>query len=232
MTTPTLPRRASTRGLTRSLLLVGVVLALPACFRLARNPPPVLRFALTSPTPMAVPASGVTIGVRRSHVAAYLAVPWIVVRRGDHEIVTSEFHRWGEKLEESINRVVSAHLANTPGVRAVEVAPWAALARHDFVVQLHVSRFEGVVPAAGGRGQVAMQIRWDILRPIDGRVLMRGTTEEREAPWTTGDYGSLVRGLDASLARVAQDISGCLAGFRNDSPPPATCGTTAAVRAR
>jgi uncharacterized lipoprotein YmbA len=218
--------------LPRTLLLVGVLL-LPACFRLARNPPPVLQYTLTGPPPNpAAMTSGITIGVRRNDLAAYLAVPSIVVRRGAHEITTSEFNRWGEKLDEAINRVVSAHLANAAGVRAVDVAPWAARAPHDFVVQLHVARFEGVIPAVGEAARVELQIGWDILRPLDGRVLVRGTTDERDLPWRAGDYASLVQGLDSSLARVALAISRCLSGFRNDSTPPANCGTAATARGR
>jgi hypothetical protein len=55
-------------------------------------------------------------------------------------------------------------------------------------------------------------------------LLIRGTTDDRGAAWRVGDYAGLVVELDAALVRLAQDIRVCLAGFRNDSTPPARCG--------
>lgn len=218
------------RVVSKALLTLGALLvASPmGCFRLARNAPPLMQYTLSGPTG-AGPATrpGLAVGVRRLDLASYLAVPFIVVRRGAHEITTTEFQRWGERLDEAINRVVAAHLAAWPAVRTVEVAPWPALVRHDVVVQLHVSRFEGVaLPGAGG-GHVEMQIGWDLIRPLDGRVLVRGSSEERSTVWRVGDYAQLVEGLDTSLVRVAGDIGRCLAAFRNDSTPPAVCGAAA-----
>jgi uncharacterized lipoprotein YmbA len=208
--------------------LLTTLPALSACFKLSRNAPPTLRYTLTVPPAASrVATNGMTVGMRRLELASYLATPTIVVRRSEHEIITSEFHRWGERLDEGINRVVAAHLAAQPAIRAVDVAPWGPRAMHDVTVQLHVERFEGVTAAGGGSARVHMQISWDIVRPLDGRVLVRGSSAERDATWQEGNYDSLVRGLDASLVRVAQDISGCLAGFRNDSTPPASCAVTA-----
>jgi uncharacterized lipoprotein YmbA len=223
------------RAVSKALLTLGALLVVSqtACFGLARNAPPLRQYTLTGPTGGGPDTrSGLAVGVRRLDLASYLAVPFIVVRRGEHEITTTEFQRWGERLDEAINRVVAAHLAAWPAVRTVEVAPWSARVRHDVVVQLHVSRFEGVaLPGAGG-GHVAMQIGWDLIRPLDGRVLVRGTSEERSTRWRVGDYAQLVQGLDSSLLRVAGDIGRCLAGFRNDSTPPAVCGAAAAGGAR
>ncbi len=169
-----------------------------------------------------------TLGLRRIDLASYLSVPSIVVRRGVNEVVVSEFHRWGEDIGEGINRVVALNLAGLPPVRTVDVAPWAARARHNFVLQLHVSRFEGIVDSAATQGRIHVLAAWDIIRPLDGAVLVRGTSDDREGAFRAGDYAGLVTGLDAALARVARDISGCLSRFRNDSTPPASCaaGTT------
>ena len=64
---------------------------------------------------------------------------------------------------------------------------------------------------------------WDIIRPVDGRVLVRGSTEALEGTWRVSDYAGLVSSLDAALARLARDIGRCLARFPNDSTPPARC---------
>ncbi|MES3035801.1 MAG: PqiC family protein [Gemmatimonadota bacterium] len=223
------------------LLAPTLLLTLTGCFKLSREAPVLQQYVLSGASPAStVPAAatgsvnagarnraGLTIGLRRLNLASYLAVPAIVLRRGDNRIVTSEFHRWGEELESGMNRAVASHLAGVPPVQAVEVAPWPARVNHDFIVQLHVSRFEGVVDSAATEGRVHLQAGWDIIRPLNGAVLLRGSTDERGGSWRAGDYAGLVKGLDMALARLARDISACLARFPNDSTPPASCGPAA-----
>lgn len=221
------------------LSATAVLLVLAGCFKLSRDTPRVQFFVLSGAAPTGVAAdtvagtriaspstpngAGLALGLRRIDLASYLAVPSIVMRRGANEIVISQFHRWGEDLGQGINRVVATHLASAPPIRSVDVAPWAARTRHDFVVQLHVSRFEGVADSAATAGRGHLVAGWDIIRPLDGRVLVRGSTEALEGPWRVGDYGALVTALDAALAGVARDISSCLSRFPNDSTPPPRC---------
>jgi uncharacterized lipoprotein YmbA len=230
----------------RTCLLVPAALLLATgCFSLSRKSPPLRHYALagasqsgaagtstsTAAAATATVSTGLTIGLRRLDLASYLQVPAVMVRRGATELIVSEFHRWGGELDEAINQAVATHLRGLPPVKAVEVAPWQAQTHHDFLVQLHVMRFEGVADSAATQGRVHMQAGWDIVRPFDGRVLMRGTTDDRSAEWRVGDYSALVAGLDAALARMARDISSCLSRFPNDSTPPASCGAaTGAAR--
>jgi uncharacterized protein len=225
------------------LLAPVVLFALAGCFKLSRDAPRLQQYVLSgAPQPSAVAATvtgdaagnqtpgrrtGVTLGLRRMQLASYLSVPAIVIRRGVNELVVSEFHRWGEPLDAGINRAVAAHLASSSIVHAVDVAPWAPRARHDYLVQLHVSRFEGVAEATATEGGVHVLAGWDIIRPLDGAVLVRGTTDDRAGSWRVGDYAGLVTALDAALSRVAQDISVCLSRFPNDSTPPASCESVA-----
>ena len=158
-----------------------------------------------------------------------LSVPEIVVRRGASRLDVSEFHRWGGELPEGINRALATHLAGTPSVRSVDVAPWEPRSRHDYIVQLHVSRFEGVADSAATEGRVHVLAGWDIIRPFNGTVLVRGSTDDRGGSWRVGDYAGLVTGLDSALSRVARDISACLSRFPNDSTPPASCASVAGM---
>jgi uncharacterized lipoprotein YmbA len=201
------------------------------CFKLSRSSPPIREYVLRGATPPAAEGR-LTVGIRRADVASYLSGPAIMVRRGDNEIVASEFHRWREPLDEAINRVVATNLTGLSPVRAVDVAPWATRSQHDYWVQLHIVRFEGVTNASGGTPRTEMDASWDIVRPVDGRVLVRGRTTLREGAWNTGDYSTLVNALDGTLATLARDIASCLGGFRNDSTPPSRCGTGASTVAR
>jgi len=166
------------------------------------------------------------IGLRRNEVSSYLSVPAVLMRRGTNELVVSEFHRWGGDLEQSINRAVGAYLEGSPRIRSVDIAPWMARARHDVLVQLHITRFEGVLAdSTATDGRVHVIAGWDLVRPLDGAVLVRGNTDDREGAFRVGDYVGLVSGLDAALSRVARDIGACLARFPNDSTPPASCAS-------
>ncbi len=129
----------------------------------------------------------------------------------------------GEDLGEGINETVAAHLTNAPHVKAVNVAPWAARSTHDFLLQLHVSRFEGVADSAAATGAVHVRATWDIIRPLDNAVLVRGVTDYQEGRFTLGDYQSLVGELNTALERVARDVRTCLGRFRSDSLPPPRC---------
>ena len=221
------------------LLASVVLLVLAGCFKLSRESPRLQQFVLsgamqanaatsaTAGTPSAPARAGLTLGLRRLDLASYLSVPAILVRRGENEIVVSEFHRWGEDLDEGVNRAVAAHLANSPPVQAVDVAPWPARARHNYLVQLHVSRFEGLADSAATEGRIHVLAGWDIIRPLDGAVLVRGSTDDRAGSWRVGDYAALVTGLDAALSRLARDISACLSRFPNDSTPPVSCASAA-----
>jgi len=225
-------RRTCWLGLAIPFVLAG-------CVKLARESPRLQLYvlgtgaaeALPSLTTGAPPAARklFRVGLRRLELASHLSVPAIIIRRGANELVVSEFHRWAGDLEPSINREVGVYLAGTPRVRSVDVAPWTAQARHDVLVQLHVSRFEGItVDSVATEGRVHVIAGWDIVRPLNGAVLVRGSTDDRGGTFRVGDYASLVSALDAALARVAVDIGACLTRFPNDSTPPVSCGSVSA----
>ena len=206
------------RTTMRTLLMPALaLLAFAGCFRLSRDTPPLQQYVLggTPAAPVAAPPAGpggVTVGIRRLDLAPYLASPAVVVRRGPHQIVHSEFHRWGEDPGEGITRAVAGYLSAEASIRAVDVAPWSAGARHDYLVQLHVVRFEGVAPADSGAmaGEAHMLATWEILRQEDGAILARGTTDHRASGWMVGDYAGLVTSLDRGLNGLAGDVANCV----------------------
>jgi uncharacterized lipoprotein YmbA len=195
------------------LLVPLLIVALPGC-SLGRGTPPLEQYVLGAAAPApptAADAEGVAVGVRRLDLASYLAQPSIVVRRGPNQIVISEFHRWGEDLDAGVNRVVARHLRATPLVRTADVAPWPMRTRHDYLLQIHLSRFEGVAVPGEMEGAVQMVAEWEIIEPGGGTVLARGRTDFRETGWTVGDYAGLVMLLDRGVSELAGDVAGCIA---------------------
>jgi uncharacterized protein len=203
----------------RLISLAGLV-GLAGCFSLSRTETPQRHYVLGGDrvqerAPAPEDLAGLTIGVRRLRLAPYLEAPFLVVRQGANRISYSEYHRWGEQLGGGINRAVAGHLAARAPFRAVDVAPWPSREQYDYLVQLHVERFEGLAPedAAALEGEVHMRVTWEILRQRDGVVLARGTTDHREVGWTVGDYGGLVRSLDAGLSVLTEDLASTLSGL-------------------
>jgi uncharacterized lipoprotein YmbA len=219
---------------TRNLFLPLALLTLAGCFSLSRDAEPVRRYVLSGAAVTEAGGaagaagasshdrSGLTIGVRRLDLSSYLATPSIVVRRGAHQIVHSEFHRWSEEPGQAINRAVAGYLAIEAPFRAVDVAPWPVQSRYDYLVQLHVSRFEGVAPEepAAIEGEVHMLASWEIIRHHDGAVLARGSTDYRQPGWRVGDYAGLVAMLDRGVATLARDLTATLGGLASPAPPP------------
>ncbi len=200
----------------RSLVtLVACALASSGCFRLARTSPPVERYVVggamltqADATPSTTPE--LAIGLRRLDLAPYLATLAIVVRRADNQIVTTGFHRWAEAPSTGLNRAVSGYIANAPGIRSVDVAPWPVRAEHDYLVQLHVTRFEGVEPERGASGEVHLLANWEIIVPDDGAIIARGVTTYRAGDWAVDDYRGLVSRLDLGLLTLSRDVVRCL----------------------
>ncbi|HYW49539.1 MAG TPA: ABC-type transport auxiliary lipoprotein family protein [Gemmatimonadaceae bacterium] len=218
---------------------IVVSLALAGCFKLSRPAPPLRLYVLGGMTARAsdvagapaasAPARRYTVGLRRAELASHLSDPAVMIRRGANDLIASQFHRWGGNLDQDINRALGSYLLQSPVIRSVDVAPWPTRARHDFIVQLHVARFEGIADSAARDGRAQVLAEWDIIRPLDGAVLLRGSSEDRTGTFRIADYSGLVTGLDAALSRVALEIGACLARFPNDSTPPPGCASVSTV---
>jgi uncharacterized lipoprotein YmbA len=199
----------------KAIHLIGLfaLTALTGCFSLSREEPRQQHYvlggsALQETGPPAERLAGLTIGLRPLRLAAYLETLLIVVRQGPHQIRFSEFHRWGEDLGGGINRAVAGYLTARAPFQGVDVVPWPPQTQHDYLIQLHLLRFEGVAPEepAASEGEVHLLATWEIIRQPDGAVLARGTTDYRERGWTVGDYAGLVTLLDAGVRVLSDDL--------------------------
>lgn len=212
----------------KSIRLI-VLLALPAlagCFSLGRDEPPQRHYVLGASLPEETGSpsqrlGGLSLGLRQVQLAEYLQTPLIVVRHGPHQIRFSEFNRWGEDLGSGVNRAVAGYLAGREPVQSVDRVPWPRGARHDYLIQVQVLRFEGLAPedpaafeiSAAPEGEAHLLATWEIIGRPDDAVLARGTTEYRVRGWTVGDYDGLVILLDAGLQELSDDLVAGLKGL-------------------
>lgn len=219
---------------TIRLTLLLIFAALTGCFSLGREEPPQRHYVLGGSRlqEAGAPAgrlAGLAIGLRQLRLAEYLESPLLVVRQGPHQIRFSEFHRWGEDLGGGVNRAVAGYLADRAPFEGIDVVPWSPRAEHDYLIQLHLLRFEGLAPeepaategALALEGEAHLLATWEIILPEDGSVLARGTTDYRMPGWQVGDYGGLVTLLDTGLDVLAGDlVAGLVAGLETLVTPP------------
>jgi uncharacterized lipoprotein YmbA len=197
-------------GLTR-ILAAGLVVALSGCFSLGRDEPAMEYYVLNageSEVRTQAPEGAPAIGLRQVRLAEYLDVPFIVVRRGPNRITYSDFHRWGEGLSGGINRAVARHLEARGAFGGVDVAPWSAGAGHDYLIQIHVTRFEGVAADVESpeSGSIHISASWNAVRMPGSVVVARGHIDRRHPDWQVGDYSGLLEAFELGLSELGDDI--------------------------
>lgn len=199
---------------TLQATILTALLALTGCFSLSRGTPVQQHYILgganrsETPVPLPVDAVGV-VGLRLPTLAAYLASPFVVLRRGENRIEFSDLDRWGEDLAAGLNRSLAARLSALAPTFRIVAAPWPSGIRPDRIVQLNLLRFEGVAPEDPENalmGEAHLLASWEILRAADGTLLARGTTEVRSEGWQVGNFNDLVRLLDDGVGTLAEEI--------------------------
>ncbi|MDT8369646.1 MAG: PqiC family protein [Longimicrobiales bacterium] len=199
-------------------LLFCSLASLTGCFSLSHGTPVQKHYVLGAPdanSPRDGQMEGVpesvaitVIGLRPPRVADYLDNAYIVVRHGTHRVGFSEFDRWGEELARGVHRTLADRIAARSPAHHVEMVPWPSGTRPEHVIQVHLQRFEGVMPpdTLSTDGEAHLLATWEILDPRGGAVEMTGTTDVRSGGWTAGDFDALVGLLDAALDVLAEDL--------------------------
>lgn len=167
------------------------------------KPPPDLtrHYLLNGPTdPIDLAASRTAPVVRLEPIELdpYLDTRYMVLRLREHEVQFSDIHRWGESLSDNIHRTLARHLLATGQVSAVVDSPSR---RADYVVELHVHRFEGAPPNIAH-----VSATWR-LRDHDGNLLHIAVFEDRNEGWRFENYGHLAEKLDESLGTLARVVA-------------------------
>ena len=195
------------------LLLLLTITVLTGCFSLGRDAPIQRHYVLggsrlMSPAAVVESLGGSAVGLRQIELAEYLESPLIVVRHGAHQVSYSEFNRWAEDLSEGVNRAIAGYLAGRAPFESIDIVPWPPRTEHDYLIQLHLLRFEGAASegSMAGDGEAHLLVNWEILDPAGSAVLVRGTTDYRAPAWKVGDYASLVTLLDLGLRELSDDL--------------------------
>ena len=172
------------------LLLGAVALLLGAC---ASSPPSSFYLLTPMKSALAVPDSGLIVGVGPVRLADYLDRPQIVSREVPNRLRVSEVHRWGGSLQDNLLLVLAQNLSLLLGGEQVLVYPWDDPLQPDYQVRMEVRRFDG-----GPDSEVELDARWSIEAADAAEASGKGRSLIRE---TVG--GTEVTDLVAAQSRPA-----------------------------
>lgn len=187
-----------------ALALCGLGLA--GCLSLKRVTDPA-RFYVLSAMPAGTPDTvaprgDLAVGLGWVDIPAYLLDRRIALRRGANEIDYSEYHRWAERLDKGIQRVLGANLSSLLPSDRVLLSAWQS-AEVRAEVYLSVQRFE-----CDERGQVVLEARWRIASPGGGKTLLASHSRlTRQGPVFRADPEGAIGELNQALADLSREIA-------------------------
>lgn len=169
---PTIPRLALTLLAAASSLMTGCLNFKPVAdptryFVLAALPPGAITNA-PAPKPIA-------LGIGPIGFPPYLNTTRFIMRKGDHEVVSNDYLRWGEPPDQGFQRVLAANLALLLGTKEICLSQW----RRDAVtseLQVEVARFD-----VNDQGHAILEASWHVRQPTTGRQLHAATTRLEQA---------------------------------------------------
>ena len=165
------------------------------------------RFYVLSAVPAATPGTvgsngGLAVGISRVDIPAYLLDSRIALRQGATEIKYSEYHRWAERLDKGLQRVLGANLSSLLSSDRVALSAWQR-GEVGAEVYLSVQRFE-----CDERGRVVLEARWRIATPGGEETLRAGHSFiTRQGPVPLTDPEGAVGALSQALADLSQEIA-------------------------
>jgi uncharacterized lipoprotein YmbA len=193
----------------RLILLTGLLISLlgSGCLKLKPVEDPVRYFLLTPVEPHRTPATDpsatstpIAVGIEHVELPAYLSRPWLVVRTSPTEIRYSDYWKWGEHLDQGIQRVVAENLARHLGPAGnVYLHPWR---KHSVAVELRLTVRQFDVDEHG-QVQLEAQWQWEGSRTGSGQRVIR-----RSGPAPHTDPAGAVASLSEALGELSRLLAG------------------------
>lgn len=187
-------------SLIRCAAAAALALSLGGCLG-GRSPQPEF-YLLTARAPLQKTLLPVSIGVGPVRVAPFLARPAIATHAGGGRLELADTRRWGEPLEQGIQRVTLENLSRLTHAQ-LRNFPWRQSAIPDYAVRLDVLDLDR------RDGQALLQVSWQ-LENLHTHKLMQARSEQLTVAVADADYGALADAYSELFAQLAQHIATAL----------------------
>lgn len=185
----------------RNLLQVTLLaLLLTACFG-GRSPQPQYHM-LTARAPAGTQALNTSLGVGPVQVAQFLTRPPIVTHGGSGSLTVADGQRWGEPLDQGVQRVLMQNLAALSGAQ-VRSFPWRQSTIPAYAVRLEILDLDRLPD-----GSAVLEANW-VLEDLRQSKAVSARHERLTTP-VSGDYPALTDAYSRLLAQLAQHIAGAV----------------------
>lgn len=146
------------------------------------------------------------IGVRNVEVPAYLRTKSFAIRSHTNEVAFLDSVRWGEPLDQGVERVLVENLQALPNVARTSMQPFRVEEQRDFDILVQVSACEGTAD-----GAVQFSASWRIVTSTAAATTVaEGNTNAAGLRWDGHDYGQLAAKLSEALAGLTHDLAAAL----------------------
>ncbi|HET8711460.1 MAG TPA: PqiC family protein [Spongiibacteraceae bacterium] len=181
-------------GRLSRLAVLPLLLSLQACFGLGGRSEPAQYQLLTARAEQnaAAPLAGKSIGIGPVHVAQFLQRPQVVTHGGSSQLRVETNLRWGEPLEQGIQRVLVQNLAALTGAETRNF-PWRQNMIPDYALRIDVIDLDKLP-----NGDSILEVNWVLEDLTTARVMK--TQQERIS--SNSSYDDLL----AQLAQHAADV--------------------------
>ena len=142
---------------------------------------------------------------------AYLDRLQMITRKGDNELVLSEFHRWAESLEDNFYRVLMENLSLLLHTIDITTYPKSKASQAEFQIIINVTRFD-----VDSRGNALLIAYWHVLGNDGSKVLMRKKSVF-SFKGKSGNYESTIAALNKTLAALSHEISAAIHSIKNST---------------
>ncbi len=185
-----MPHHAPLSRLACTLLAGALALSLTACVGRRSEPAHYQLLTARAERNAAAPLAGSSIGVGPVQIAQFLQRPQIVTHAGGTQLRTDPNARWGEPLEQGIQRVLLQNLAALTGAQTRNF-PWRQNATPDYALRVDVIDLDQLP-----NGEAVMEVNWLLEDLRTAQVI--ATQQQRIG--SREDYNDL-------LVQLAQHVS-------------------------
>jgi uncharacterized protein len=185
------------------LFLIVLVSLLHGCFR---NAAPVhfymIRPVTVTESPRAAISGGEpgpTIGVGPIRVSDYLDRPQIVTAVSEQEYRLAENHRWAERLDQTLTRVLAENLSVLLPTKRVVFYPWPSQQHMDAQVSVTIQELH-----VDATGQVRLAADWALRRGVQTPVNRKSSCR---LPASSTDYRQIVDTQSQCIGQLSREIA-------------------------